>query len=201
MIFAAQPGYRVIVWYLAEDGTENPPAKLAFDEYAILAWRTTKDEGLVPVAENEIGAMCGPDLSEDYAVITPDGRVLHIDRPSVSVAMFKSWTEDMFLDGDSIFGDERERRKHVERVPKFAEHQVAQLADALRMIKLTGRDTPSERERMRRLHPISSALAELVTDDALETIGRRRAIRHGLLDQFGNPVAGLDDIADEALAA
>jgi hypothetical protein len=192
MIFAAQPGYRVITWYLGEDGTENPPAKLEFDEYAILAWRTTKDEGLVPVAENEIGAMCGPDLSEDYAVITPAGNVLDVERPCESVEVFKAWTEDNFQDGESIFGDERERRKHVERVPKFAELQVAQLADALQLIKLWGKDTPAERERMRRLHPISSALAELATDEALEIIGRRRAIKHGLLDRFGNPVETAD---------
>jgi hypothetical protein len=180
MIFAAQPGYRVIVWHLAEDGTENPPAKLEFYEYAVLAWRTTKDEGLVPVAENEIGAMCGSPLGEDYAVITPDGRVLDVERPCESVDVFKAWTESNFRDGDSIFGDERQRRKHVERDPKFAEHQVAQLADALQMLKLTGRDSPGERERMRRLHPIASSLAESITDEALETIGRKRAVKHGL---------------------
>jgi hypothetical protein len=184
MIFTAQPGYRVITWYLGEDGTENPPARIWFDEYPILAWRTTKDEGLVPVAENEIGAMSGPDLREDYAVITPDGRVLHIERPCESVEVFKAWIEADFRDGDSIFGDERERRKHVDRVPKFAELQVAQLADALQMIKLWGKDTPAERERMRRLHPISSALAAEITDEALEVIGRKRAIKHGLSDQL-----------------
>jgi hypothetical protein len=192
MIFAAQPGYRVIVWYLGEDGTENPPAKLEFDEYAVLAWRTTKDEGLVPVAENEIGTMCGPSLGEDYAVITPAGNVLHMERPCESVEMFKAWTEESFRDGDSIFGDERNRRKHVERDPEYAVTQVAQLADALQMIKLWGKDTPAERERMRRLHPVSSALAAEVTDEALEIIGRKRAIRHGLLDHFGNPVETAD---------
>jgi hypothetical protein len=193
MIFAAQPGYRVIMWHLAEDGTENPPAKLEFYEYAVLAWRTTKNEGLVPVAENEIGAICGPDLGEDYAVITPAGNVLHIERPCESVEGFKAFTEAVFEKG-WLSLDERQERLHVERDPEYAVGQVAKLADALQMIKLIGRDTPSERERMRRLHPVSSALAAEVTDEALEIIGRKRAIQHGLLDQLGNPVA-LDDIA------
>jgi hypothetical protein len=151
------------------------------------------DEGLVPVAENEIGAMCGPNLSEDYAVVIPDGRVLHIERPCESVEMFKAFTEAVFEEG-YLSLDERQERLHVERDPEYAVGQVAKLADALQMIKLWGKDTPAERERMRRLHPVSSALAADVTDEALEIIGRKRAIRHGLLDQLGNPVA-LDDIA------
>jgi hypothetical protein len=122
MIFSALPGYRVIAWRLGEDGSENPPAILAFDEYAVLAWKTT-NEGLVPVCENEIASYCGLPLDEEqYGVVTPIGRVLHSEYPSKSVDMFKQLVEADFRSGHLYFHRERDLANYAKRRPAAARH-------------------------------------------------------------------------------
>ena len=165
MIFAALPGYRVIVWNLGEDGSENPSAFLEFHESAVLAWRTTED-GLVPVCENEIAVAGGSRLAENqYGVVKPDGSVLHHEYPSESVATFKSWTEAAFREGDLDFDSERDRAEYAKRSLAARRHYASSLRTAL---QLPGKaNNPAEVARLKRLYPDAAAASRMRAADLL----------------------------------
>jgi hypothetical protein len=165
MIFASLPGYRVIVWKLGEDGSENPPAFLEFCEYAILAWRTT-NEGLVPVCENEIAVWAMSALPEgQYGVVMPDGSVSHLEYPSDSLATFKGWTEAAFRAGELNFDSDRDRANYAKRSPAAARHYASCLRMAL---QLPGRaNNPAEVARLKRLYPDGEAATRMMAADPL----------------------------------